>query len=172
MNLFESIIPGAHVTLAYAERLLKDIPPALSARKPQVNGTTIDCNHPVFIFGHLALYPAIVAQLGGLSNEGVTVPANWAALFQMGVECKDDPKGDMYPGIAEVSESFFSGMRRMIERIPSMTSEKFHEVLENPSRRERFGNVGAFTAYVLLAHPQTHLGQLSVWRRCVGLAAA
>lgn len=172
-DLFNYVIPGARTTLGYAERLLKDIPPELSARKPVVNGRTIECNHPVFLLGHLSLYPQLVSELLDFPKDGaVTVPESYPALFQIGSPCLDDPSGTVYPSLAEVSERFFSGMNALLERVPSASQEKMDAILENPGRRERFGTHGAFVVYVLLAHPQTHLGQLSVWRRCVGLPAA
>jgi hypothetical protein len=172
-ELFNYVIPGARTTLGYAERLLKDIPPELSARKPVVNGKMIECNHPVFLFGHLSLYPQLVSELLELPKDGaVKVPESYPGLFQIGSPCLDDLSGTIYPPLAEVSERFFSGMNAILERVPSVSQEKMDMILENPSRRERFGTYGAFITYVLLAHPQTHLGQLSSWRRCVGLGAA
>ena len=63
-------------------------------------------------------------------------------------------------------------MSAILERVRAAPQDKMEMILENSSRRERFGTHGAFVVYVLLAHPQTHLGQLSVWRRCIGLGAA
>jgi len=171
-KLFDYVLPGATVTLGYAERLLKGIPEGISARKPVVGGTLIETNHPVFVVGHLSLYPQLVAEMSGLPREGLTVPESYRPLFEMGAECKDDPQHSLYPPLAEVSERFFAGMRLLIERVPGISPEKMDALLEHPGRRERFGTVGAFLTYVMLAHPQTHLGQLSVWRRCFGLGPA
>ena len=172
MKIFEYIVPGVRQNLAYAERLLKGIPAQLSARKPVVNGTLIECNHPVFVFGHLAIYPSQLAQMAGISSDGLEVPERYGSLFQMGSPCQDDPDGTIYPSLVEVSERFFSGMRAVLERLPEVSQQGMDAPLEHPGRRERFGTVGAFTAYVLLAHPQSHLGQVSVWRRCMGLGPA
>ena len=172
MEIFDYVLPGARATLGYAERLLKGIPTELSACRPVVNGRTIDCNHPVFLFGHLSLYPQLVASMTGIPKEGLEVPAHYPALFQIGSPCQEDPQGDIYPALSEVSERFFTGMKNLLERVKEIEPEKMNAILEDPGRRERFGTVGAFVVYVLLAHPQTHLGQLSVWRRCAGLGAA
>jgi len=172
MELFDFVLPGARANLGYAERLLKGIPVELSATRPVVNGKTVDCNHPVFLFGHLSLYPQLVASMTGIPKEGLEVPAHYPGLFQIGCPCQEDPKGEIYPPLAEVSERFFSGMKNLLERTHEIPQQKMSAMLEDPSRRERFGTVGAFVVYVLLAHPQTHLGQLGVWRRCVGLGAA
>lgn len=168
-TLTEFLLPGARLVVSYAERLLKDVTPELSRRKPVVAGTTIDCNHPIFVYGHLALYPAQLAEMAALSTEGLTVPSTYAPLFQMGVPCHDDPDGAIYPSLAEVSERFFTSTQLLLEQLPTLHSAVLTKPLENAQRRERFGTVGAFMAYILLAHPQSHLGQISVWRRCMGL---
>jgi len=171
-TLLSNLLPGARMAIAYAEKLLVGIPEELAAQRPVVNGTRIDTNHPVFIFGHLSLYPALLAELTGLPKDGVEVPEQSPGLFQIGSPCHDDPKGEIYPRLSEVSGRFLGGTRAILERLPSLDIQALNKELESPSRRERFGTVGAFALYILLAHPQVHLGQLSVWRRCMGLSAA
>ncbi len=171
-TLITNLLPGARAALTYAEKLLVGIPPELAARKPVVNGTRIETNHPVFLFGHLALYPALLAELTGLPKNDVAVPEHYPGLFQIGSTCHDDPSGEIYPTLSEVSERFLNGTRVVLDLLPQIEMPALTQELENPSRRERFGTVGAFVAYILLAHPQVHLGQLSVWRRCMGLSAA
>lgn len=171
-TLIANLLPGARAALSYAEKLLVGMPTELASTKPVVNGTRIETNHPVFLFGHLSLYPALLAELTGLPKDTVAVPEHYPALFQIGSPCHDDPSGEIYPKLPEVSERFLNGTRAILELLPQIEMSALTKELENPSRRERFGTVGAFVVYVLLAHPQVHLGQLSVWRRCMGLAAA
>ena len=172
MKVMEYVRPGAIVTRGYAEKLLKGIAADTFARYPVVNGTQLTINHPAFVFGHLALYPSLIAELTGISNKGMEIPASYAALFTMGVPCQDDPGGTIYPPMDEVVTAFFSGTDALIASLDRIPPESLDLPLENPSRRERFGTVGAFLAYILLAHPQTHLGQVSGWRRCMGLGPA
>ncbi len=171
-TLISNVLPGARAALTYAEKLLVGISTELAARKPLVNGTRIETNHPVFLFGHLSLYPALLAELTELPNDNVTVPEHYPGLFQIGSPCHDDPSGEIYPQLSEVSQRFLDGTRAFLGLLPQIEVPMLAKELENPSRRERFGTVGAFVVYVLLAHPQVHLGQLSVWRRCMGLSAA
>jgi hypothetical protein len=172
MKLMEYVRPGAIVTRGYAERLLKGITPESFARYPVVNGVQVTINHPAFVFGHLALYPALIAEMTGISNKGMEIPKNYPDLFKMGVPCQDDPTGSIYPPMNEIVEAFFSGTDALIASLDSFSPESLDILLENPSRRERFGTVGAFLTYILLAHPQSHLGQVSGWRRCMGLGPA
>ena len=172
MKLMEYIRPGALATRGYAERLLNGITPENFARYPVVNGTRVTINHPAFVFGHLALYPIMLAEMTGISTKGVEIPASYPDLFMMGVPCQDDATGTIYPAMDEIVNAFFRGTDALISSLDSISSHALDRPLENPSRRERFGTVGGFLTYILLAHPQSHLGQVSAWRRCMGLGSA
>jgi hypothetical protein len=171
-TLLSNLLPGARLAIAYAEKLLVGIPEELAARKPVVAGTLIETNHPVFIFGHLSLYPSLLAELIGLPRNDIQTPEHYPALFQIGSPCLDDTKGEIYPKLSEVAEQFLKNTRTILDILPQLDMLALSKELENPSRKERFGTVGAFALYILLAHPQAHLGQISVWRRCMGLSAA
>lgn len=172
MKFLEYVRPGAIAARSYAERLLKDITPQQFARVPVVGGVALVMNHPAFVFGHLSLYPMQLAEMTGISAKGMEVPATYQDLFKLGAVCDDDPSGTLYPAMHELTNAFFTGTDALIAALPSIAPYVFDTPLENPSRRERFGTVGAFLAYILLAHPQTHLGQISAWRRCMGLGPA
>lgn len=163
------VMPGAQLTLAYAERLVSGIPSEAARLKPVIEGVTVDCNHPVFVFGHLSLYPEQLAQITSLPSAKLAVPSNYPSLFAMGAPCHDDPDGTIYPALDELVERFLTGTRALLELVPQLSLETLNMPLENPQRQERFRSVGGFLAYILLAHPQSHLGQVSVWRRCMGL---
>lgn len=172
MNLIDYILPGTTIVRSYAERLLKDISPTTFARKPMVQGQVVDTNHPAFVYGHLATYPVQLAAMMGLSTEGMEMPASYEQLFSMHAVCVDDVDGTVYPAMAEVVEGYFTSHDRLLAALKGVDPAVLTRPLENPQRRERFGTIGAFTTYLLLAHPQSHFGQVSVWRRCMGLGAA
>ena len=172
MKFAEYVKPGAIATKGYAERLLKDVSPEIFARFPSVEGVEIKINHPAFVFGHLSLYPVQLAEMVGVSTVGMEVHPSYAELFKMGVECVDDPEAIIYPPMRELTETFFSATEALIDSLERIDPESLDRPLENPSRRERFGTVGAFLTYILQAHPQSHLGQISGWRRCMGLGPA
>jgi hypothetical protein len=172
MKIMEYVRPGAVLTRGYAERLLNGVTPEIFARYPVANGVQVTINHPAFVFGHLALYPSLIAEMTGISGKGMEIPASYSDLFKMGVPCQDDPNGTIYPPMKEIVNAFFSGTDALIASLDSISSETLDLALEHPSRRERFGTVGAFLTYILLAHPQSHLGQVSAWRRCMGLGPA
>lgn len=169
MNVLDYVNPGIGVVRGYAERLIKDISPEKFARFPVVNGKRLVINHPAFVFGHLALYPIQLAEMADISTRGMEIPASYPDLFKMGVECFDDPAGAIYPKKEELVDRYFGSYDALVQALPLIKPDVLDKPLENPARRERFGTVGAFLVYLLLAHPQSHLGQISGWRRCVGL---
>ena len=174
MKLDQAVIPGALQAIKYAERLLQGLTVAPIAdvklsERPVVGGVPVAINHPTFTFGHLAIYPALMAELVRAPSKIVEVPDNYPTLFKIGTPCVDDPEGTIYPPLAELTERFFKGMHYIIGVLPTINDEVLAEELQDAGRKERFGSVGPFIAYLLTAHPMTHLGQLSAWRRCVGL---
>src|SRR4051812_5815596 len=70
----ELVMRQYRFNLAYAEKLVEDIPPALMCTQP-VNGLE---NHPAFTLGHLVTASAMtVEDMGGLYE----VPDGWSELF-------------------------------------------------------------------------------------------
>lgn len=172
MKFVEYLKPGALAVRAYAERLVREIPASAFARIPVVNGSVVVVNHPAFVLGHLSLYPIQLAEMAGLTIQGVEIPEDYQGLFKMGVQCVDDPQQNIYPHKDELIERYFCSTDALMGRLSDIDPTVFDMPLESPARREKFGSVGAFLAYLLLAHPQTHFGQVSAWRRCMGMGPA
>lgn len=172
MKIFDYVRPGALAVRGYAERLLRDVSPQIFARTPVVHGAAVVMNHPAFIFGHLSLYPVQLAEMVGLSTEGMDVPSIYPDLFKIGAACHDDAAGTIYPSMEEITSLYFRSYDQLLSKVSTIQPEKLDQLLENPARREKFGTVGAFMTYLLLAHPQGHFGQFSAWRRCMGLGPA
>jgi hypothetical protein len=98
-TLADTIVRPGYTSLRYAEMLLKDVTPEMFARRPRLDGGNLAAiNHPAFCMGHLALYPAKVLGMCGLDPSHAAAPENWAALFEAGNECQDDPQGTSIRG--------------------------------------------------------------------------
>lgn len=166
------IIPGTKIVRAYAERLVKDIPSEKFARTPEVGGITIVLNHPAFNFGHLSLYPGRLVPFLAIEASGLTVPATYEDLFKDGTPCVDDVACDHYPSKDEILATFFSRYETLLTRLVDVPDSVFLASMEDPKRKERFPTNGAFAAYLLSAHLNGHLGQVSAWRRCMGMPPA
>lgn len=173
MPLFApSIVAASARSLTLAEKLLVGIAPRNFARKPAFGPIVVDTNHPAFVYGHLALYPGRVMRNLGLELGPAATPGQFEDLFKAGTECHDDPEGKIYPAMNEISEVFFRAYRHahtVIAELPDAVFEK-----QTPEERYRayFPTLGGLSAFMLNNHLTMHLGQVSTWRRCFGLASA
>jgi hypothetical protein len=172
MRTAELILPVAKVVQTYAESLLKGIEPGIAARKPVVSGTTIEINHPTFNYGHLSLYAGrAIALLGGDKNLA-EVPENWEPLFKNGAPCQDDPSGTIYPAFPLVREHFLKGYGAALQFLSQVDNSAFEKPTTEERLVSRFPTVGTFAIHLLTSHINMHMGQISGWRRCMGLGAA
>lgn len=167
-----SILPAARLVRGYAETLIKGIPASSAAQKPQGRSGPIDTNHPVFVFGHLSLYPARALTMLGHDASNAALPPSWEPLFKAGAPCVDDPSGTIYPTLAEVMVAFFRGTDALIAAVAETDDALFLKPNPNEAARERFPTIGAAMNFYLVGHPMMHAGQVSAWRRCMGLPSA
>lgn len=167
------IASGAGLAPMYAERLLKEIPPHDFARFARPGGALVTSNHPAFVYGHLALYPAKVLERLGQPPGAAAARPEWEAVFKNGVECQDDPQGTIYPPMDVITGWFFAGYKLALGAVAAAPDELLAG--PNPAEgrmRELFPTLGAMLIFYLDGHVQSHLGQVSAWRRMMGLPPA
>lgn len=178
MSLYtESITIGAKFTLGYAKLLVNGVTASNAARKPAFEGPdglkVVDCNHPMFVFGHLGLYGTRIYTLAQQEVPAeVAAPVSWNDLFKAGVECRDDPKGTIYPEWSKVWEHYLKSSEVAIDKLARMPDSFYEQPHPDPKVRERFATIGATMLFLFNNHPMSHLGQISTWRRCLGLPSA
>lgn len=174
MSLVGPIIAAsANLSLNYAERLLAGMTADQFARHARTGGVEIKSNHPAWVYGHLAIYPQRVMTALGAPAAAAALPANYEALFKNGVECLDDPTGKIYPPMAEITAKYFEATRAAIAAAASAPDATYAQA--NPAEgrmRELFPTIGAAVNFYLSGHSQVHLGQISAWRRAMGMSAA
>ncbi len=173
MGQYAQLITAAgKVSRVYAERLLVGITAQQFARKPAVGGKTIDANHPAWVFGHLATYPAKVAGTVGLDGSKLAPPANFDELFKDGTPCQDDATGSIYPAMAVITGAFFQAHDGLFEVLGGIDDAKLIQPTPDEKARLRFPLVGGRLLFMCNNHIMMHLGQISTWRRCLGLPPA
>jgi len=160
-----SIVQPAQIMLDYAEMLLKDVPPGQASTKP----SGYEVNHPVWVFGHLAIYPdkAILPLLG--RSDAAIDTSDYESLFSGRSECRDDPEGAIYPPLGEIRERYFERTRLALEALRETPDERLAEPAPENPFGDRVTHVGGVVNFMLVAHPTMHFGQISAWRRLVGL---
>jgi hypothetical protein len=167
------IANSGSLSMGYAETLLKGIPEEQFARFATPGGKIVRSNHPAFIIGHLGAYGhRVVEELGGPPATD-SVPARFTELFSKTATCEDDSDGSRYPSPAEITDVFFTGYRAAIESLRNTSDELLCG--ENPSDgpiKKRFPTLGGMHGFFMGGHLMVHLGQLSAFRRMLGLPPA
>jgi len=170
-SLGNMIGDSLELCLGYSERLLKNVTPEQFARYAVVNGKVIESNHPAFAYGHLCLYgPRIFSQFG---KTGPVAPDSFEAIFSKDAKCTDDPDGKIYPSMSVVSQVYFDGYKAALELLRSLPDSAFQ--VANPvggRMTDLFPTLGSLHAFYCGGHMMMHLGQVSAWRRMMGLGAA
>lgn len=153
------------MTLGYAERLLADIPADRFAHMPVPK-----LNHPAFNIGHLSLYPNRLFTMLGRADLVIEKPG-YPALFQAGVECVE--QDGRFPSKDELVAYYLERYRAMLALLPEVTDDMLSR--DNPIEgrlREMFPTIGAAMCFMLNNHQMMHLGQISAWRRVMGMGPA
>ncbi|MCC6661615.1 MAG: DinB family protein [Phycisphaerales bacterium] len=162
------IVSGLRMSVRMAEMQLKEVKPEQFARKVSIGGRVIDSNHPAFVYGHLSTYPFGAGQAAGFVVP--PVPAGFADLFPAGKECRDDPERTIYPAMDVITKYFFEAHRAAEAGLVALSDEKLAGPNPREGRmKEMFPTLGGLLMFYLTSHPMLHLGQVSAWRRGMGL---
>ena len=146
-------------TLDYARRLVADVPPGRMACAPAAG-----MNHPSWVLGHLTWAGGFTAALLGVPP---VVPDGWEDLFSNAGR----PVADVaaYPDKAVLLSALEATHAATAPALLAATDEQFAAVLPMEDFRRVFPTVGDAIVYLVAAHEGIHLGQLSAWRRVLGL---
>lgn len=171
----EGIASAALRSHGYVSKLAVGVTKAnagLKPRHPGMPGGVIDTNHPLFVFGHLGLYPSRVLKLVGKDGVSIAAPTAWEGLFKAGAACLDDASGTVYPAWDEVWAHYERATKAALEVVPSIDDA----VLLTPTAEERYREFFPTTimavTFLLNNHVMMHAGQISAWRRCMGMPSA
>lgn len=166
------IAASARLGLGYAERLLKDVTPEQFARYAKIGDTVIESNHPAFIYGHLSLYSSrIIDDLGGDARPFLP-SAEFERLFSKDAKCVDDAGGSIYPAMSDVTSALLDGYRAAGDALENADDSLFEVENPNQAMRAKFPTKGAMHAFYIGGHFMFHMGQMSAWRRMMGLGPA
>ena len=171
-QIAQILVAPAKICRAFGERLLAGVKPDQFARKAGVGGRVIDANHPAWVYGHLATYPTKIAAMAGLDGSKFSAPPGFEELFKDGTECKDDPAGTVYPSMEAITTAFFRTHDALLEALPSVDDARLTAPTPDEKARLRFPLVGARVLFMCNNHLMMHFGQISTWRRAMGLAPA
>jgi uncharacterized damage-inducible protein DinB len=158
--MFERELKLFAYNLGYGQQLVADIPDEQMAEQPAQGS-----NHPAWILGHLTAATDYGLEALGLPH---AAPADWHTLFAPGQV--PSPERALYPSKEELVAAYEAAHRRLA----AATAEHANaERLSRPNPieglRPAMPTLADLLAHLLTTHEATHLGQLSAWRRQLGL---
>ncbi len=145
--------------MGYCRMLIGDIPDERMVEQPHPG-----VNHPAWILGHLAWSTDRARSLLGLEPE---CPSEWTATFGFGSK-PSESRGD-YPSRDELIAAVERGFERLREQAAAATTEQLDQPSPNSRTKEQLPTVKDAIVLLLTGHLGVHLGQLSMWRRMIGL---
>ena len=121
-------------------------------------------NHPAWVIGHLTF---VCQLLGGAIGLSPWLPDEWARRFGTG----STPVADA--GCYEVKENALAILADAQSRFTAAVEQLNDAQLDAPfpveSYRVVFPTIRHALTQVLVGHTANHIGQVSVWRRAMGL---
>lgn len=159
--MFEAPIAINQTLLRYAHSLIADLPDERIAEQP-VPGV----NHPAWILGHLAYSADAAMSLFGAEK---TLGPEWERQFGRGSKLTA-VRGD-YPARDKLIRALDERFEQARQVAAKATTEQTSRRTPNPMFKDVLPTVGDLYAFILTGHLGLHLGQLSTWRRMIGLPA-
>jgi hypothetical protein len=145
--------------IGYCRRLVADIADERLAEQP-MPGT----NHPAWVLGHLAWTADRALELLGATP---LLPGEWATLFGRGSTPSNSRA--VYASKDELLRAFEAGYEQLRERARSASPEQLSKPTTVALAKETLPTLKELVAFLLSGHMGVHLGQLSSWRRMIGL---
>jgi len=146
----------------YRRMLTVELPDERLAEQP-----TAGVNHPAWILGHLTFAAErAVAIINGGEN---ALPEPWQKLF--GIGSKPTNVRSDYPPKEELLKAFEASHERLQRAAAAATPEQLARPSQNPRTKDQLPTIRESIGFLLTGHMGVHLGQLTMWRRMIGLPA-
>lgn len=145
--------------MKYCRMLVEDVADERMAEQPLPG-----VNHPAWILGHLAFSADRARSLIGAEKE---LPASWTPLFGPGSKLISTRSA--YPSKDELLRTVEQSFERLRQQADVATPEQLGQPSTSPYTKDALPTVKDGVAFLLTGHLGVHLGQLSSWRRMIGL---
>jgi hypothetical protein len=146
--------------MQYCRNLVADLADERLAEQPAAG-----VNHPAWVLGHLAWTADRGLVLLGAAE---TLPAEWAPLFGRG--STPTASRAAYPSKNELVRAVEHGYQQLRERAASASREQLSQPTTIALAKETLPTLNELVAFLMTGHMGGHLGQISMWRRLIGLA--
>jgi hypothetical protein len=157
--MIDEIVRSNLLTINDLRRLIEDVPDEMMTRQ-----TAGIVNHPAWVIGHLT---HSCEAIGGEPGISTWLPDEWQRKF--GTGSTPVAERDQYPLKDELLNALTDAQRRVVEQLNLMGEPALSAPLPDVRHREIFPSLGHAVLHILTAHAALHVGQITVWRRAIGL---
>ena len=147
MSMIADILRSFSMSMEYGRNLLADLDQGQMTAQPLPG-----MNHPAWIVGHLAFSFQMIGGELGLES---WLPEHWEG---------------QYPGKHELLAALAAGEKKLTEHLRTLADSELDRPLPDERYRDVFPTLGSAVLHILCVHTAVHLGQLSAWRRAMGLS--
>ena len=148
--------------LGKAARLVGDLTDEQMVQQPQ--GVI---NHPAWTLGHLAW---VSNHLAGLLGADAPLPDGWAETFKPGGTPSSNPTD--YPSKEDILAQLTAQHDVAATAVADADPSVFAREMPNERVRTYMPTIGDFAVIMMTTHEAGHLGQVTAWRRAMGLPPA
>ena len=152
-------------TLEQAKKLVADLSPQQWCAQP-TTATGLVKNHAAWIIGHL-VWVADKNTIERVLGQPSKIDDAWKSLFGG----KSEPTSDasQYPDKDTLMGLYEDAVNRIAAALKACDESFLERATPDEAFRKRFPTVGFALLHVMAGHELLHLGQLSAWRRALGL---
>ena len=145
--------------LDYLREQVADVSPADMVAQP--HGIV---NHPAWVIGHLTYSCQL---LGGVIGLAEWLPDGWAARFGTGSVPAADAR--LYEPKDAALAILGDAVSRVTQAVARLDAARLDKPFPDAAYRDVFPTVRHALTQVLVGHTANHVGQVTVWRRAMGL---
>jgi hypothetical protein len=157
--MLAELLHSFDMNMVYSRRLLADLSDEQFKTQPVAG-----MNHAAWIVGHLCYsFEMIGGELGLLP----WLPARWAGYFGTGSNPSQGQAG--CPGRIQLLSTLDDSQKRLTNALKVITDADLARPLPDERHRHIFPTLGSAVLHILTIHAAVHIGQLSAWRRAMGL---
>lgn len=156
--MIDGLLYGYGRNLEYLERLCADLDDTSAARQAAPG-----MNHPLWVLSHLNNYHTVIAGVA----LGETFPDPKNAPFGMG-SIPENPASPYKP-LATLLADFRAGHQLVEKTLRAQDQSIWKRPVTLERWQQNMPTAEKALPYLMLVHENQHLGQLSAWRRALGL---
>jgi uncharacterized damage-inducible protein DinB len=153
------VLRASQSNVEYAKKLVADLSDEQMCAQPAPG-----MNHAAWVLGHLAY---VFDSMTGVFDHKPNMAAEWKTLFNLA--SKPLPDRSLYPAKPELLTAYETHYLRIASEVNKASDETLAREFPNPRLRPLLPTIGVAMVHILTSHQGVHLGQLSAWRRAIGL---